>query len=270
MIRKYSVLLLLIFSIHLTSYSQNKKDSPYQTNWAVDGTWVGVSLGLNGLGFKLIQNKEALTDEELSNLSKEDIPSIDRWAAGNYSEDLDDLSYYPFYGSFAVPLVMMVADSKMRSNSGQVSLLFLETMATTGALYTITAGAINRERPLVYNESLSDDERRKAKHRRSFFAGHTAATASASFFAAKIFHDFYPDSPWRPAVWTAAAAVPAWVAYLRLESGKHFLTDNLVGYSIGAAVGILVPELHKKKNENFDVYPAVGIDYQGIGVGYHF
>lgn len=260
--------LLLLFSFTFLGYGQT--ESPYETSWTKDGIWVGTGLGLNVLGLKLIQDKEPLTDNQLRSLSKEDIPAIDRWAAGNYSEDLDQLSYYPFYGSFAVPFVMMLADNEMRPHAGQITVLFVETMATTGALFTITAGAIDRERPLVYNENLSDDERRQAKHRRSFFAGHTAATASASFFAAKVFHDFHPDSPWRPVVWTAAAAVPAWVAYLRLESGKHFLTDNLVGYGIGAAVGILVPELHKKKKENLDLYPAMGVDYQGVGMTYRF
>lgn len=265
--RKYLLLFLVLFSFSINSFSQ--KDSPYTTSWAVDGTWIGVALGLNGLGFKLIQEKEDLTAEELASISKADVPGFDRWSAGNYSARADEVSYYPFYASFAAPVIMMFTNDQ-RSHAGQISVLFIETMATTGALYTISAGSFDRSRPLVYNENLPDNERREGGARRSFFAGHTAATASATFFAAKIFNDFNPDSWARPYVWTAAALVPAWVGYLRLEAGKHFLSDNLLGYAIGAASGILIPELHKKENSKLSLYPTMGRDYQGLSMNYSF
>ncbi|MCY2687109.1 phosphatase PAP2 family protein [Salinimicrobium sp. TH3] len=280
---KYSIFpLIFSFLISFSTYSQSyspasgdTSDSPYKTSWLVDGSYLGISLGLNFVGFKLIQDKEALTLQELNDLSKDDVPGIDRFIAGNYSKRADEISYYPFYGSFAVPVVMMIADKNMRSNAGQISVLFLESMATTGAVYTLTAGLIDRPRPLVYNTSLPDEERTEKGAQRSFIAGHTAATASASFFAAKIYNDFYPDSAAKPYVWTAAALVPAYVGYLRSEAGKHFLTDNIVGYMVGAASGILIPELHKKKERDFGVAPAMGVDlrgneYQGLTLQYSF
>lgn len=265
--RKTFLPFILSFFFIFSSYAQS--ESPYETSWAVDGTWIGVGLGLNGLGFKLIQDKEPLTAEELASVSKEDVPGFDRWAAGNYSKRADDVSYYPFYGSFAVPFIMMLTDD-YRAHAGQISILFVETMATTGAFYTITAGAVNRSRPLVYNEDLPDELRSEAGARRSFFAGHTAATAAATFFAAKVFNDFNPNSAARPYVWTAAALVPAWVGYLRLEGGKHFLSDNIIGYGIGALSGILIPELHKKEDPDFTFFPTMGADYQGVSMRYQF
>lgn len=273
--------LFLFFTFSFSTYSQNftttskdRIESPYSTSWAVDGPWLGASLGLNVLGFKLIQDKEDLTLEEMNNLDKDDVLGIDRFIAGNYNEKADDISYYPFYGSFAVPVVMMFTPD-LNQHAGQISIMFLESMATTGAIYTLTAGLVHRPRPLTYNTNLPDNLRREAGAQRSFIAGHTAATASATFFAAKIYNDFYPDSRARPYVWTAAAAIPAWVAYLRSESGKHFLTDNIAGYLVGAASGILIPELHKKKNENMKLAPAMGLDlegneYQGVSFEYSF
>jgi membrane-associated phospholipid phosphatase len=109
----------------------------------------------------------------------------------------------------------------------------------------------------------------------SFFAGHTAATASVAFFTAKVFHDLHPGSPWRPVVWGAAAAVPATVGYLRLRAGKHFLSDNIVGYAVGATIGILVPELHKRNQQTgWKLTPTAeqlaGEYMQGIGLTKHF
>ncbi|NJY62519.1 phosphatase PAP2 family protein [Salinimicrobium sp. CDJ15-81-2] len=275
------VALILLTTFSFSAYSQNfstssrdQNESPYDISWAVDGPYLGVSLGLNVLGFTLIQDKDPLTIEEMNNLDENDVPKIDRFLAGNYDENADDLSYYPFYGSFAVPIIMLFTPD-ISPHAGQISLLFVESMATTGALYTLSAGLVERTRPLAYNTSLPDELRTEASAQRSFIGGHTAATASATFFAAKIYNDFYPDSRARPYVWTAAAVVPAWVAYLRSKSGKHFLTDNIAGYVVGAASGILIPEFHKKKNENLRMTPAMGVDlsgyqFQGISFGYSF
>tara|TARA_B100001245_G_C22810995_1_gene390550 strand:+ start:125 stop:487 length:363 start_codon:yes stop_codon:yes gene_type:complete len=117
--------------------------------------------------------------------------------------------------------------------------------------------------------------RLSANGQRSFFAGHVAASATGTFFAAKIYNDFHPDSPAVPWVWAGAATIPAAVAYLRIEAGQHFLTDVTVGYVIGAAVGILVPELHKKKNRKLDISPTSGINatgnqYTGLSLRYQF
>ncbi|MBT8218659.1 MAG: phosphatase PAP2 family protein, partial [Bacteroidia bacterium] len=47
-----------------------------------------------------------------------------------------------------------------------------------------------------------------------------------------------------PVVWTTAIAVPALTGLLRTRAGKHFYTDVIVGFVVGAAVGYLIPEIH--------------------------
>ncbi len=104
---------------------------------------------------------------------------------------------------------------------------------------------------------------------RAFFAGHTAAIAAATFFMAKAFADFNPDSKAKPYVWAFAAAVPAVVGYLRYKAGMHFLSDNLLGYAVGMSAGIFVPQLHKIKGmRNVTISPAVGIGNKGLAVTY--
>lgn len=269
----FCLLLLSLASLNLTA---QEKSSPYETNFWQDATWIIGGVGLNVLGVFTIQNKPDLTEADLANLDRNNIWKIDRRAAGNYSEKADELSYLPFFGSFAAPLLFLAGEDE-RKNFGQISVLFIETMATTGAAFSITAGAVEKSRPLVYNEDLPIEERLDSDAQRSFFAGHTAATAAATFFTAKVFHDFNPNSPALPYVWAGAIAVPAYVGYLRTKAGKHFLTDNIIGFGIGAACGILVPEIHKKDNENLDVYPTVsynvlgtGINTKGIGMTYSF
>ena len=270
---KSLILSILILIINFNTYSQ-QKESPYETDGWKDGAFITAGISLNVVGLILVQNKDELSLEELNNLSEEDIWGIDRWAAGNYSERANSDSYIPMYGAFALPFALMLNENE-RSHAGQISVLFIETMATTGALFTITAGMVEKSRPLVYNTSLSTEARVANDEQRSFFAGHTAATAAATFFAAKVYNDFNPDSPYRPLVWGVAAAIPATTGYLRIRAGKHFLTDNIIGFAVGAASGILIPEIHKKTNEKINIYPTMSfntrglnITTQGIGVSY--
>jgi len=273
---KNIVTVVTIVMVAISGFSQEKKNSPYETDFVKDGIWITSAVGLNVLGVKLIQDKDELSINDLNNLSKDDLWGVDRWAAGYYSEKANDDSYIPFYASFVLPFALLINENE-RGNAGQISVLFVETMATTGALFTITAGLVEKSRPLVYNESLSNEERINSDEQRSFFAGHTAATAAGTFFSAKVFNDFNPDSPLKPLIWGVAAAIPASVGYMRIRAGKHFLTDNIIGYAVGAASGILIPELHKKTNKNLQIYPTSSFhqgEYnftsQGLGLSYQF
>lgn len=260
--------LILILICAVSAFAQD--DSPYETKFKVDGPIIAAGIGLNYVGLRMVKNKDELTVAEVNSLSKQDVNFIDRFVAGKYSKTADEISYYPFYASFVFPVAMLLNKNEGRK-AGQVMSLYIETMAITGSLFTMAAGGIERSRPLVYNTSLPMEQRTDNDAQRSFYAGHTAATASATFFAAKVFSDFNPDSRAKPYVWAAAAIVPAVVAYYRLESGKHFLTDNLLGYALGASVGVLVPHLHKKTtNTSLSISPVMAPGYKGTQLSYTF
>ncbi|MBF9251834.1 phosphatase PAP2 family protein [Pontibacter sp. 172403-2] len=247
-----------------------QSDSPYNTSLKVDGPVIVAGMGLSYYGLTLMQDKEGLTAAEAMALQKSDVNSFDRFSAGWHSLSAKNTSDFPFYGSFAAPVLLLLNDN-VRSKAGQVFVLYVETMAVTGALFTMANGNYPRTRPLAYSPDVAISDKTTANARSAFFAGHTAAAASASFFAAKIFNDFNPDSRARPYVWAAAAAVPATVGYLRLRAGKHFLSDNLIGYAVGAASGILVPQLHKKSNEtDISLIPVSSPEYNGAVLTYTF
>lgn len=269
--KKPYYLAILIFFLFFSNKLFSQTASPYQTSFKYDAPAVAAGLGLSYLGLTLIKNKSELTPAELMNKSKDDVFFMDRFSAGYYSQQADKDSYIPFYASFAVAPIVALIDKNQRSHYGQISVMFVETMSAAAASFTIAAGLVQRSRPLVYNASLPVAERQAKDEQRSFFAGHTTATAAATFFAAKVFSDFNPDSKLKPYVWAAAAIVPASVGYMRLKAGKHFLSDNLLGYGVGAACGILIPQLHKKANNtNLSVAPIVGFNYQGMGLTYKF
>lgn len=243
---------------------------PYHTSFKTDAPVIVIGLGLTYLGNTLIKNKKPLTVADLANKTKDKVPFFDRGNAGYYDKNIDRASYIPFLGSFAMPLAMIVLNKNEARNASHILVMYIESLSITSTLFTMAAGTINRPRPLVYGTKAPTDERLNKNNQRSFFAGHTAATASATFFAAKVFHDLNPDSKAKPVVWIIAAAIPAVVGYMRYQSGFHFLSDNLLGYGIGAASGILIPQWHKRKaHQNVSFLPQIGKDYRGFSIVYN-
>jgi membrane-associated phospholipid phosphatase len=243
--------------------------SPYHTKVVTDGAIIVGGIGLTALGVKLIDNKRNITPAELATKTKQSLPFFDRSSAGFYSPQADDDSYIPFQASFVMPVLMAFINKNERHKFGQVMVLYTETMAITGSLFTMATGNVYRSRPYVYGTKAPLDKRLDKNSQRSFFAGHTAATAGATFFMAKAFADFNPDSKARPYVWAFAAAVPAVVGYLRYKGGMHFLSDNILGYAVGASAGILVPKFHKVKAlRNVTFLPQVG-NSKGLALVYN-
>lgn len=251
---------IIITFLTVTLNAQNT--SPYEWKWTRDGIWTGATLGASAYGLILIQNKDGITEAELNALDVKDINGIDRWAAGNSSETANNISDIPFAASFALPFGLLFND-EINDHSGQFLGMYLQSLSTTSALYSITAGLVNRSRPYVYDENLSIDRRTSNNGQRSFYSGHVAAAATATFFAAKVYCDYNPDAKGKGFIWAGAAAVPLAVSYYRLQAGQHFLTDIILGYSLGAAVGILIPEMHKLKDASLNVTPVSGINFRG-------
>jgi membrane-associated phospholipid phosphatase len=252
-----------------TKNTQANSNSVYHVSFKKDAPVIIAGIGLTYLGNSLIKNKDELTLAELATKTRDKVPFFDRGNVGYYDSKIDKDSYIPFLGSFAMPVVMGIINKNMRNNFGRIGVMYIESLSITGALFTMAAGTFNRPRPLVYaGTSAPTDERINKNNQRSFYAGHTASTASATFFAAKVFHDLNPNSKAKPFVWVVAAAVPAVVGYMRYKSGFHFLSDNLLGYVVGAASGILIPEWHKKSDQNLSFVPQLGKDYKGIALVY--
>jgi membrane-associated phospholipid phosphatase len=244
--------------------------SPYHTSFVQDGLVIAATVGLTLVGYNMINNKHDLTLEQLNAKTKDDVPSFDRWAAGNYSASANKTSYILFNASYGYPLLVMLLNKNARKKFGQISVLFVETIGITGALYTMSAGLVYRSRPFVYGEDVPMDLRLGKGGQRSFYGGHVAATAAASFFMAKVYKDFNGRTKLQPWLWAIAATLPAVMAYERIRAGYHFLSDCVLSYAMGAAAGIGIPALHKsKKLKNLTLLPSFGSDYKGISFTYH-
>lgn len=239
--RHFLLLLCFLSVIHSALVGQ----SPYDLNWGRDGALAG-SAGLTiGVSTLLDSRVAPFTESELARLDSSRVIGIDRWVIRQYSPRAQEVSDRFLFSTVALPLTLAF-NRPTRREFDQVGVIALEGLLLTAGLTNLTKTLVKRPRPLVYNTDVPLHIRLESRRNRySFFSGHTSLSACGSFLTAKMFSDFHPDSNLKPAVWAGAAALPALTGYLRVRGGKHYLTDVLVGYAIGALVGVLVPELHR-------------------------
>lgn len=245
--------------------------SPYHTAFWKDGLTITAAAGVTLLGYALIKNKNDLTPQQLATKTRSSLPFFDRGDAGLYSYRANKDSYILFDGSYAIPVLGALLNKKEQSKFGQIMVMYLETMAITGSMYTITAGLVYRSRPFVYGDKAPLEKRLDKGGQRSFYGGHVATTAAATFFTAKVFQDFNPGSNLTPYLYTGAGALTFLMSYMRIRSGYHFLSDCVVSGIIGTATGILIPQFHKNKSlTHLSLTPYYNGDAKGFSLVYAF
>ena len=219
--------------------------SPYALSWKLDAPMAGVSLGLNTTSFFLERNLQPLSPAAYLSLDRTNVWSIDRSATYNWSPSAAKISDgFLVFGILSPTLLFL--DKDIRKDALTITTMGLQTIALSNGLTTLAKTLVKRPRPFMYNMDVPYSYKDKKDARLSFFSGHTSATAAMSFFTAKVYHDYHPGERSRLWVWGGAALVPAVTGYLRWKAGKHYFTDIITGYVIGALVGIIVPELHKR------------------------
>ena len=255
----------------LCKEGEHQNESPYKIGWKEDLPFLIVGAGLTtaGIVLKYTNDTEPYTVAELETLDRNDVNTFDRSATYNWDEKAAKTSDFLFLTTLVLPAVFLV-NHHTRSDIWPLLLMGLEVASINFGITSGVKNLVNRTRPYVYNSDLSDEQRTDAQSRVSYFSGHTSVTASFSFFMAKVMSDYHPDmkNGLKIGLWAFAAAIPATTGYLRVKSGKHFKTDVITGYALGAFTGWLIPHLHLKKNlkTNLSVYPVRIYGVNGIGL----
>lgn len=236
------VLLLFLF-FGGAMYAQ----TPYTWKPRVDYPLLGVGILSAGASQYMIQNTDVLTLQEINSLAPSQVNKLDRGAISNSSAFADNAREILLGLSIAAPLTLLL-DKNVRKDWFIMGAMGAEVLLLTYGITSMTKPIALRARPYTYNSSVPIERKQDVDARFSMFSRTTAVSASVTFFAAKVYADMHPNSKWKPVVWTAAAIVPGAVAWASVESGNHFPTDVIIGYSVGAAIGVIIPAIHLKKN----------------------
>ncbi|MEO1514283.1 MAG: phosphatase PAP2 family protein [Bacteroidota bacterium] len=260
-------LLLLYFPLGMAAQDLSTTNSPYDLHWKKEVPLLSFGLGSTIGGVLIVKNVEpyAFTNAQL--LPPTPIGSFDESARSNWSHDYDKASDVLMYGSILLPLSLGL-DKEIRRDYMKIGMLFSQTFTITQGLTAMTKGLVKRDRPYLFNPDAPLSEKQSRSARLSFFSGHTATVSSLSFFSAKVWTDYHPDSKWKPLVWSVAAVLPAATGYFRYKAGKHYPSDVITGYAVGALVGFVVPHLHKKRKGKKYTFRTNQFNGQGFQLVY--
>jgi len=257
----HSLILSFLFSFSF-SLSQNIEEEPFELNTGKEAAIIGAGTVIGLTALIVVLNNDNLTEDGINSFKPEDVNKFDRIAIGPYQDDV--LGDALLYGSYLLPLTFLTYD-ETREDFGTLALMYGEVFLLNKGINALIKGLTTRNRPYVYDSGCPVEEKYKVNARHSFYSGHTSVSASNSFFTAKVFSEYLTDNTAEVLIWSAAALIPAVTGFSRVNTHNHFPTDVIVGYIVGAAIGYLIPELHKYENNNVTPAPQEFIHKPIIG-----
>lgn len=236
---RFSVL-LLVLGLTLPAAAQ----SPYRLGWGTDGPIIGAAAGLALTMVAVDRDLPGLTPAELEALSPAEVNAFYRGAIRFYSETASTASSVIEFALIASPLLLLVSD-RVRNDAATAGVMSLETLAFAAVLPQIAKRTVDRPRPYAYDDLAPIEKRMDLHTRRSFFSQHTTFAFASAVFLSTLYQDYLPESDAAPFVWVGSLSAAAMVGILRYTSGYHFPTDILLGAAVGAAIGYLIPAMHR-------------------------
>ena len=253
----------------------------YHVNRPVVGAIIGVGMIADYVGVRRIKNKPSLSIEEIHLLNTQAqidlVNPFDRWALRLKASDRDrfnKLSNNTLAGIALAPCLLLI-DKDIRKDWVDILLMYSEghTITLVSYCYNFLGPTfVSRYRPRAYYPEFTDLVRESGQNRNSFYSGHVASAAYSTFFMAKVYCDYHPNlGAGKYLIYTAATIPPLLMSYLRIKALDHFPSDNAIGLVIGAAIGIIVPELHKypnKKNISLGMFSSP--EGMGLSINWKF
>ncbi len=246
---------LAIDSLHdycrICNKGQHLIGQPYNSSFKKEWPYLLGSATLLATGYMMqtTDKTKPFTEEQLNCLDKNTINSFDRVATKFWSPSVASASDYMLIGISLLP-AMFLSEHNTRKDMKSLLIMTAEAFALNYGTTYIVKSTVNRARPYTYCTDLPIEIRTDKESRQSFYSGHTSQTAAATFLFAKVISDYHPDlqKGIKTGIWAFAIAVPSVEAYLRVKGGKHYPTDVITGYALGAVSGWLVPQLHRNFN----------------------
>lgn len=218
--------------------------SAYQLSWELDAPILLIAGGI-AASFLILDETAPPACAPLCDRSH--VNAFDHPFAGRYSATWTTVGDVATVATLVLVPAGLLAGEPTRGGLGDL-LVVGEAVLITSALQVQASYAVGRPRPRVYGENAPLDERNDANAARSFFSGHAANCLAGTMVASTaLFRTGHRGWAW--AVLSVGLAGSALVGISRVAGGGHFPSDVLVGYAVGAGVGIALPALHTRKLE---------------------
>jgi membrane-associated phospholipid phosphatase len=212
---------------------------PYALDPVKDSAWVAGDLALYGASLYLDGIKPSADPAALDS-SK--IPFFDGLYTTSHSSALGTTADVLVIALAALPAVDLPGMNTKRMLT--LGTMYAETFGLAYSLDAAVKSVVVRYRPYAYASPPPSDIGSQ-DIASSFPSRHSTLAFASAVFAASVFDELHPDSPYRGAVWAGGLGVAALISTLRVVSGDHFVSDVAAGAALGALVGFGVPYLHR-------------------------
>jgi membrane-associated phospholipid phosphatase len=217
-----------------------------------------LGVGLVFAGARLFRTQKAYCAPQCN---PSELNAVDKVTAGYWSPLWSTGSDIGLYGIMAGAATVLLVDEGFfpALNDG---LVILESGLTATAVSSIVTLSAGRPRPFLYGDKAPLNDRNSADAGLSFVSNHVAvgcAVVTSTFMAMRRLE---PRSRLPLIILGVGGAAATFVGVGRIEAGKHFITDTLLGAVIGTSVGIIVPALH---DSPVKIVPVVSETQRGLG-----
>ena len=183
---------------------------------------------------------------------RNDLPPFDRPAAALWHPSFDNAGDIASGGLLlAAPVAAGVQHFTARrwTNLLTIAVMYGEATLISFAASTWSKALVARYRPYVYNSDIPPETWQEITEtddvRRSFFSRHTTLAFSSSVFLSTVLADINGTGWPTRAAQVSSLAVATGIGVSRVVAGEHFPSDVLAGAAVGAAIGYLIPRLHR-------------------------
>lgn len=168
-----------------------------------------------------------------------------RWDDTRLARTLSNVTGYYSSPIFALGGIGLAAalDGHGTSHWLDDGLIVAETAAITGVATFLVKAAFARERPFVHHADGVDPAGQD--NNQSFFSGHSSLSMSLAVSAGTVAS--MRGYRWAPALYAGGIGISLSAGYFRIAGDKHWTTDVVTGWLVGAAAGYLVPRLLHKR-----------------------
>ncbi len=247
---------------------------PFKIDAITDIAIIGIGLGFGGIDELIISTGEIRPQRPVNPSA---LLGIDRGAVTQtFDPHANLLSNMGLYAALTFAVLDPVLSGFRDGPDAALvdATLYAESLSVTFALTDLAKIAVRRPRPSAYvaqaqldrefgpnGPSITDTDQSL-----SFFSGHAAICAATSATATYLAFTRAPGT-WRPWVTLVAGALlTTGVSIERVRAGAHFPTDVIAGSLAGAAVGTLVPHLHRRSIDGRSTWIGLSPVPAGFGL----